>query len=228
MTKKGTYSSKKRAWHLYLVDDHPMMLEGLQRLIEGEPDFVCCGSAASAEQAFQEILRQKPDLVITDIKLQGRGGIELIKDVLAVNPEILFLVVSMLDETFYAGRALRAGARGYLMKESGGEKILQAIHKVLAGEMSVSPQVSASILEHFSARRPRRSSSPLESLTDREFDVFQLIGQGKTTREIADSLHLSHKTVAVYRGNIKDKLGLITATDLVRHAVRWVETQELK
>jgi DNA-binding NarL/FixJ family response regulator len=134
----------------------------------------------------------------------------------------------MHDEVVFAERALRAGARGYIMKEAGGENLLAAIRQVLRGEVYVSPRMSSRILNDLSARRPRGSTSPIERLTDREFEVFQLIGQGKSTRDIAEQLHLSSKTVDVHRSHIKEKLELKDATALIRHAVRWVETQSVE
>jgi DNA-binding NarL/FixJ family response regulator len=187
---------------------------------------ICCGEAKSVEEAVDEIGRCKPDLVVTDITLPNRSGFDLIKDVRAMYPDVFVFVYSMHDEMFYAERALRAGARGYLMKEAGSEKMLEAIRKVLAGEICVSPQIAAKILDLFSGAPARGSNSPVEKLTDREFDVYQLMGQGKTTKEIADQLHLSHKTVAVHRGHIKEKLGMRSASELVRHAIRWAAGRE--
>jgi DNA-binding NarL/FixJ family response regulator len=221
-----TSKTEPKRHRIFLVDDHPMMREGMGRLIDGEPGLMYCGGAGNAEQAMSEIARCQPDLVITDVTMPGRGGIELIKEVKAQYPNLPVLVFSMHDEMFYAERALRAGARGYLMKEAGSGKMLEAIHRVLAGEICVSPKISAKILDLFSNQRPRGSDSPIQRLTDREFEVYQLIGNGLTTKEIADQLHLSHKTVAVHRGNIKEKLGIASATELVRHAVRWVETEQ--
>lgn len=209
---------------VFLVDDHPMMRDGMSRLIDSEPGLTCCGGAKSAEEAIGEISRCKPDLVITDITLPKRSGLELIKDIVTMHPEIAVFVYSMHDENFYAERALRAGARGYLMKEAGSEKMLEAIRHVLAGEISVSAPMAAKILKSFSAPPARGSASPMQALTDREFDVFQLIGQGKSTKEIAAQLHLSHKTVAVHRGHIKEKLGLTSSSELVHQAIRWAET----
>jgi DNA-binding NarL/FixJ family response regulator len=146
----------------------------------------------------------------------------------AAEPDLAVLVVSMHDEVVFAERALRAGARGYIMKEAGGENLLAAIRQVLRGEVYVSPRMSSRILNDLSARRPRGSTSPIERLTDREFEVFQLIGQGKSTRDIAEQLHLSSKTVDVHRSHIKEKLELKDATALIRHAVRWVETQSVE
>lgn len=219
----GSKQEPKRS-RVFLVDDHPMMREGMGRLIDGEPGMMFCGGAGNAEQALSEFARCKPDIVITDITLPGRSGLDLIKDLKAVDPELRVLVFSMHDEGIYAERALRAGARGYLMKEAGSEKMLEAIRTVLSGEISVSPKMASKILSLFSGQRPRGSSSPIEKLTDREFDVYQLIGQGKATKDIADQLHLSHKTVAVHRANIKEKLGIASVTELMHQAVRWVES----
>jgi len=206
---------------IFLVDDHPMMREHMRRLIDGEPGLMCCGEAKSAEEAISEIPRCKPALVITDITLPNRSGLDLIKDLTAMHPEVLVFVYSMHDENFYAERALRAGARGYLMKEAGSEKMVEELRRVLAGETSVSLKIAAKILDLFRSPRPRGSSSPVEKLTDREFEVYQLIGEGKSTKEIAGQLHLSAKTVAVHRGHIKEKLGLASAAELMRHAMRW-------
>jgi len=209
---------KKR---IFLVDDHPMMRDGMGRLLDSEPGLMCCGGAQSAEEALGEIERCHPDLVITDLTLPQRSGLDLIKDLAAMQPDLPVFVYSMHDETFYAERALRAGARGYLMKEAGSERMLEAVRRVLAGEISVSPKIAAKILSLFSGPKTRGTQSPVEKLTDREFDVFRLIGQGKSTKEIAHLLHLSHKTVAVHRGHIKEKLGLTSSSELVHQAIRW-------
>ena len=170
-------------------------------------------------------LPKKPDLVLTDLTMPGRGGIEFIKDLKAASPDLSVLVVSMHDEVVYAERCLRAGAQGYIMKESGSENLLIAIRRVLAGQTYVSAAMSEQILRNVSSRKPRGSDSPIQALSDREFEVFQLIGQGKSTREIAEQLHLSSKTVDVHRTHIREKLDLKDSTSLVRHAVRWLETQ---
>jgi DNA-binding NarL/FixJ family response regulator len=213
----------QRPKRVFLIDDHPMMLDGMSRLIDSEPGLMCCGGARSAEEAIAKIPQCLPDLVITDITLPNRSGLDLIKDLAAMHADLPVFVYSMHDESFYAERALRSGARGYLMKEAGSEKMLEAIRHVLAGEISVSPKIAARILTLFSAPKTRGSRSPVEQLSDREFDVFQLIGQGKSTKEIAAQLHLSHKTVAVHRGHIKEKLGLAGSSEVVREAIRWVE-----
>jgi len=214
--------AKKR---IMLVDDHPMLRAGLAALIDKQADLVVCCEAEDPGKALQAIAQTKPDLIVTDLTMPGRGGLELIKDLQAMHPGLPALVVSMHDEMLYAERALRAGARGYLMKEAGGEKFLVAIRHILGGQVYVSERMSAQLFEAMTSRKPRGSSSPIEKLSDREFEVFQLIGQGKNTRDIAQHLHLSPKTVDVHRANIKGKLGIPDATALVSHAVRWVETQ---
>ena len=206
-----------------LVDDHPMMRAGLAGLINQQADLEVCGETGTVAEALAAIPKCSANLIVTDISLPGRGGIELIKDVKALHPDLPVLVISMHDEMLHAERALRAGARGYLMKEAGAEKMLEAIRRVLGGQVYVSERMSAKIFDLFSGRRAH--NSPIEKLTDREFEVFQLIGLGKTTRAIAQQLNLSSKTVDVHRGHIKEKLELPDATSLVRHAVRWVETQ---
>ena len=208
-----------------LVDDHPFMRAGLRQLIDRQPDLFVGGEAGNPSEAFQQLARAVPDLILTDLTMPGRGGLEFLRDIRATHGKVPILVVSMHDEGVYAERALRAGARGYIMKEAGGENLLAALRRVLAGEIYVSPRMSARILDAISTGRPRGSRSPIEQLTDREFEVFQLIGQGKSTRDIAAELHLSPKTVDVHRGHIKEKLGLRDVTALIRHAVRWVETR---
>jgi DNA-binding NarL/FixJ family response regulator len=213
---------------ILLVDDHPFMRAGLAQLIDLQPDMVVAGEAGNPAEAIQKFAVAKPDMVLTDMTMPGRSGLEFIKDLRAAYPDVAILVVSMHDEAIFAERALRAGARGYIMKEAGGENLLTAIRQVLGGQIYLSPRMSANALDIFSGRRPRGSSSPIEKLSDREFEVFRLVGQGKSTRDIAQQLHLSTKTVDVHRGHIKEKLELKDTTALVRHAVRWVETQNLR
>jgi DNA-binding NarL/FixJ family response regulator len=210
---------------ILLVDDHSFMRAGLAQLIDRQSDMRVCGEAGDPAEAIQQLARTKPDLVLTDLTMPGRSGLEFIKDLHALTSTTPVLVISMHDESVYAERVLRAGARGYIMKGAGGESLLIALRQVLRGEVYVSPQMSARILEGLSGGKPRGSSSPIEKLTDREFEVFQLIGEGKSTRDIAAQLHLSPKTVDVHRTHIKEKLELKDATALIRHAVRWVETQ---
>jgi DNA-binding NarL/FixJ family response regulator len=218
--------NKNHARRVLIVDDHPMMRTGLAQLIDNEPDLKVSAEADTAGQAIDLVARQKFDLALLDISLPDKNGLELIKDLRALKPELPLLVVSMHDEMIYAERALRAGARGYIMKQEGGQKFLTAIRQVLAGRVFVSEKMSARILENFSGGPAQNSGSPVKGLSDREFEVFQLIGGGIGTRDIAGRLHLSVKTVEVHRANIKEKLGLNTATELVHYAVRWLDSQD--
>jgi DNA-binding NarL/FixJ family response regulator len=227
MQVSGKRGSTKAAKRILIVDDHPMMRQGLAQLITNEPDLAVQCEADTAGQALNLIAGHKPDLVLLDISLPDRSGLELIKDIHVLSPEVLILVVSMHDETLYAERVLRAGARGYIMKQEGGKKLMDAIRQVLNGQIYVSEKMSARILEIFSGRRSEAAGAGIGRLSDREFEVFQLIGDGRGTRDIAGHLHLSVKTVEVHRANIKQKLNLKTATDLVRYAVRWAESQRV-
>ncbi|MEO6243864.1 MAG: response regulator transcription factor [Opitutaceae bacterium] len=213
---------------ILIVDDHPFMRAGLAQLIARQSDMCVSGEAGNPKEAFAAFAKAKPSLVLTDLTMPGRSGLEFIHDLRATQADLAVLVISMHDELVYAERVLRAGARGYIMKEAGGENLLAAIRQVLRGERYVSARVAERILDNVSARRPRGSSSPIEKLTDREFEVFQHIGQGLSTREIAAQLHLSPKTVDVHRGHIKEKLALKDVTALVRHAVRWAETRPVE
>jgi DNA-binding NarL/FixJ family response regulator len=210
---------------ILIVDDHPMMREGLAQLIAHQPDMTVCGESGDAGDALEKVRLLKPSLVLADITLPGRNGLELIKDIQALDAGICVLVISMHDESFYAERVLRAGGRGYVMKQEGGKKIMEAIRQVAAGRIAVSEKMSARILEVFSGRRSGDSKSAVENLTDREFEVFQLIGQGMGTKDLAAQLHVSPKTIEVHRANIKAKLEVASMAELIRYAVRWVESQ---
>jgi DNA-binding NarL/FixJ family response regulator len=210
---------------IFLVDDHPIVLTGFQLLLNTQPDLEVCGSATSAEAAIEHVPGADPDLVITDLTLPGRDGLEFIRDILAIRPEQRVLVVSMHDELLFAARALRSGARGFLMKEAGAEKMLMAIRQVLAGGVYVSERMNTEILDSFSGGKPVNSNSPLQKLSDREFEIFRMLGEGLASKEIAHRLHISHKTVAVHRGHIKTKLGIKTAPELLHRAVCWVESE---
>jgi DNA-binding NarL/FixJ family response regulator len=222
MNPRATTANRRK---ILIVDDHPMMREGLAQLIGNDPSLEVCGEAGDAHDAVEKINSLKPDLVLTDITLPGKNGLELIKDIQTMHPGVLVLVISMHDEALYVERVLRAGARGYIMKQEGGKKIAQAIRQVLEGQVYVSEKMSAKILEIFSGHRANVASSPVEKLTDREFEVFQLIGQGVETKQMAEKLHLSTKTIEVHRANIKAKLQVNTMAELIRYAVRWVESQ---
>ncbi len=211
--------------NILIVDDHPMMRDGLAALITAQPDLAVCAQAADAREALQAIESLRPDLVLMDISLPGKSGLEAIKDIQSLAPGLATLVLSMHDEALYAERVLRAGARGYVMKQEGGKRIMDAIREVLAGKVAVSEKMSARIMDAFTGRRAAEAGSTVENLSDREFEVFQLIGRGRSTKEIAGQLHLSIKTVEVHRVNIKAKLQLATSSELVHYAVRWVESQ---
>lgn len=215
--------TKKR---IFIVDDHPIMRQGLGQLINNEPDMELVGEASDARAALTGVLECKPDLVVIDISLPGKNGLELIKDLKASADGVLMLVHSMHDESLYVERVLRAGAHGYIMKHEGGKKVIDAMRKVMRGEIYVSPEMSGKILEIFSGRRPS-STDPVEALSDRQFEIFQMIGQGRGTRAIAEGLNVSVKTIDAHRAHIKEKLGLKTGNELVRFAVRWVENQNL-
>jgi DNA-binding NarL/FixJ family response regulator len=209
---------------ILIVDDHPMMRNGLAQLINNEPDLKVIAEADNAGQAISLVAKNKYDLALLDISLPDKNGLELIKDLRTLRPELPLLVVSMHDEMIYAERVLRAGGRGYIMKQEGGEKLLTAIRQVLAGKVHVSEKMSVRILDVFSGHKFETAASPVQKLSDREFEVLQLIGKGVGTRAIAEQLHLSIKTVEVHRAHIKEKLDLKSSTDLVRFAVRWVDS----
>lgn len=202
-----------------------MTRDGLVANIDYEVDLVVCGTAGSPAEAMLLLPTLKPDLVLADLNMPGRGGTEFIKDVHAMLPEVPILVLSMCDELLHAERALRAGARGYLMKDAGAAKVLEVIRLILQGHSYVSPQVAGRLLAAVTGHRPRGSHSPIEKLSDREFEVFRLLGNGKNTKEVARELCLSPKTVDAHRARIKAKLQFVDAPSLVHFAVRWVETQ---
>lgn len=218
-------TAKPPRTRILLVDDHPLARAGIAGFINAQPDLQVCCEASSPKQALEALAKGKPDLMITDLTMPGRSGIEFLKDVLALRPELPILVVSMHDEEVYGERALRAGARGYLTKEAGGEKLVEAIRRILSGQVYTSERLTSKLVQMVTGHRPRGSNSPLEKLSDREFEVYQLIGRGLTTKEIAGQLSLSPKTVDVHRGHLKEKLGLPDGLSLVRHAIRWVELE---
>jgi DNA-binding NarL/FixJ family response regulator len=209
---------------LLLVDDHPVVLDGYRLMLNAQPDFEICSTALNEVDALRAVAREYPDLIVSDLNLPGRGGLDLIKDLVVLYPTVKILICSMHDEMLYAERALRAGAKGYLTKDSSGAVMITAIRRVLGGGIYVSERLAARLLDAFAAARPRGSSSPLEKLTDREFEVFRLFGEGKTAKEIAGQLNLSPKTISVHRDHIKEKMEYATSAEMIRQAVRWVET----
>jgi len=219
-----TVSSKSR---VFVVDDHPIVRQGLSQLINREPDLMVCGEAEDARAALDAIPQLKPAILIVDVSLDGPDGIELLKNIRARDPKLPVLILSMHDESLYAERALRAGANGYIMKQEATDRVLIAIRQILGGEMYVSDRMAQKMVHRFIGRAgvPRRSS--MDELTDRELEVFRLIGQGHGTRQIAEELHLSVKTVEAYYAHIKEKLSLKNARELVQHAVQWLGSKPL-
>jgi DNA-binding NarL/FixJ family response regulator len=213
---------------IFLVDDHPLVREWLANLINQQTDLQICGEAESAPKALQMIGALKPEIAIVDISMEGGSGIELIKNIKAGHPEVLVIVLSMHEETLYAERALRAGARGYIMKREATKRVLEAIRSVLVGKLYLSDKMAMAMAEKFVEGRPRTAGPTIENLSDRELEVFQLLGRGYSTRQIADDLHVSFKTVQAFCARIKDKLQLANATELMHEALRWHDRQQEK
>jgi DNA-binding NarL/FixJ family response regulator len=206
---------------IVIVDDHPILRKGLSMLINQEADLAVAGEAGDARKAMEVIENIKPDMVIVDISLPGVDGVELIKNIKLKYGDLPALVVSMHDEALFAERALRSGARGYIMKQEAVEKVLVAIRRILAGEIFVSSAIATKMLEKLVEGEPKNAASPLDLLSDRELSVFQLIGRGMGTRQIAEELHLSVKTIESYRSHIKEKLRLTSGMDLLTYAIQW-------
>lgn len=218
--RSGAPARSKRT--VLIVDDHPIVRQGLAQLIDQETDLKVCGQAEDAHEAMQAIRRLHPDMVIVDIALKDTSGMELIKDLKVQYPDLPVLTLSMHDEAIYGERALRAGARGYIMKQEATEKVVTAIRRVLAGEIYVSSGMAAKMVSKLVGTGTRAAGSPADCLSDRELEVFRMIGEGYGTREMAQKLHLSVKTIETYRAHIKDKLGLQDANELLRCAIQWV------
>lgn len=223
MKKKTAKSTAALAKRVLIIDDHVMVREGVAEIIEQAEQLSVCGSASTANEGLEALRKLKPDLVLVDITLPGKNGIEFIKEARAFQPDLLILVMSMHDESLYADRVLRAGGRGYIRKQEGGDKLIEAMRRVLRGEIAVSDKVTGRLLEKFSGRVTM--DSPLEGLSDRELEVFQLIGKGRTMKEIGQALHLSPKTIEVHRSHIRGKLRVTSAAELVAYAARWNQTQ---
>ncbi len=211
---------------ILIVDDHPVFRHGIAALISAEKDLTVCGEAESAPAALDVMRRLKPDLAVLDISLQGTNGIELIKLMRSEQPRLPVLILSMHDESLYALRALRAGAKGYLMKAEAMTQVVNALRKVLNGEIYVSPRFSERLIFKAIQSLEGGMGSPVDKLSDRELEVLQLLGKGFGTREIANELHLSVKTIETHRAHIKEKLGFKDAGEMVRFAIDWV-AQEL-
>jgi DNA-binding NarL/FixJ family response regulator len=204
-----------------VVDDHPLMRQGLALLINQQQDMQVCGEAEEAQAAMHAIAHLHPDIMILDISLTGPDGLELLKNIRATSPDLPVLILSMHDEAIYAERALRAGANGYIMKQEATEKVLIAVRRILNGEVYLSECMSNKMLQQYIGGAPRMIQSRIASLSDRELEVFRMIGEGRATREIAEDLHLSVKTVETYQAHIKDKLALRSGRELIQHAIQW-------
>jgi DNA-binding NarL/FixJ family response regulator len=204
-----------------VVDDHPLMRQGLALLINQQQDMQVCGEAEEAQAAMHAIAHLHPDIMILDISLTGPDGLELLKNIRATNPDLPVLILSMHDEAIYAERALRARANGYIMKQEATEKVLIAVRRILNGDVYLSERMSNKMLQQYVGGAPSMIQSRIASLSDRELEVFRMIGEGRATREIADELHLSVKTVETYQAHIKEKLGLRSGRELIQHAIQW-------
>jgi DNA-binding NarL/FixJ family response regulator len=208
---------------IYIVDDHPLMRKGMAMTLDSEMGFTVCGQAVSAEDALKEIQSLKPDVAVVDISLPGMSGIELIKHLLGYLPDLKILVVSRHDEELYAERAIRAGAKGYLMKLEAGDTIVSAIRQIMGGGLFLSNKIGSKIIMKLTSGIQHDADNPLGILSDRELEVFELTGNGLSTKEIAERLYVSVKTIESYRARIKEKLHITTANDFIRRAVKWVE-----
>jgi len=211
---------------ILIVDDHPIVRQGLAELINHEQDLEVCGCAEDAPDALGIIKESVPDMVIVDISLKETSGMDLIKDIKAQYPKLPVLALSMHDESLYAERALRAGARGYVMKAEATEKVITAIRKILSGQIYVSDRMASKMVRKLVGGGPDPGVSAIERLSDRELEVFHLIGQGYGTRQIAERLHLSIKTIETYREHLKEKLNLADASELLQYAIQWTHSQD--
>ena len=211
---------------ILVVDDHPIIREGMTMLINRESDLEVCANAEEAHAALLAIETQSPDLVLLDISLNGPDGLDLLKSIRSRNADLPVLMLSMHDEMQYADRALRAGANGYIMKQEATDKVLIAIRRILGGEVYVSERVANRMLQNMVGRSKLAEGSPLAALSDRELEVFRMIGEGRGTRQIAEELNLSIKTVETYEAHLKDKLGLRSARELVQYAIEWALTRD--
>jgi DNA-binding NarL/FixJ family response regulator len=225
MTTTEEIADQRGKTRILIVDDHPIVREGLTRRINRQPDLVVCGESGSAAEAMKAIAHCRPDLVIADLTLPDKSGLDLIKDLKARYPKLPALVLSMHDEKLYAERALKAGAIGYVMKQEATEHIIEAIRCALAGHVYLSRDMSARLLGTFVAGKKPTPASPVETLSDRELEVFELTGQGLGTRQVAERLHVSIKTVEAHKIRIKTKLDLESASELAQQAALWAQKQ---
>ena len=221
MASKPQFAAQPKKFRVLLVDDHPIVRQGLALLIDREADLCVCGEADGAHTAFRAITTLCPDIVVLDISLSGPDGLDVLKELRLKTSSLPVLILSMHDESIYAERAIRAGANGYIMKQEATERVLVAIRRILQGDVYLSDRLTSTMLQHYVHGSSPAKLSPLVNLTDRELEVFRLIGEGHTTRQIADELHLSVKTIESYQAHIKEKLALRNARELVQHAIEW-------
>ena len=225
VTAEKTDANAQPVHRVGLVEDHTLMREGMKLFIASVPGFRCVWAASSAQEAIAMMGREEPEILLVDITLPDRNGLEIVKDLRITYPEVKVLVLSMHDEELYAHRALKAGAKGYIMKNAPHDSLKAALQRVAEGGIFVSRAISERILAAYSSGSKPRIDDGLHSLTDREFEVFQMIGEGKITAQIADALRISTKTVDVHKMNIRTKLNLHEGTELTVYAVRWTEGQ---
>lgn len=212
--------SRMRKKTVFVVDDHPLLRQGLALMINREQDIMVCGEAEEAQAAMKAIAVKKPDILIVDISLDGPDGLDLLKDLRMLYPDLPVLILSMHDESIYAERALRARANGYIMKQEATEKVLIAVRRILSGDIYLSDRMTNKLLHQYISGSAADMSSRLSTLSDRELEVFRLIGEARSTRQIAEKLHLSIKTVETYQAHIKDKLSLRSGRELVQQAIQ--------
>lgn len=211
---------------VFVVDDHPIVRQGLALLINRESDLTVSGEAEDAQTAMQAVIAARPDILVVDISLNGPDGLDLLKEIRMRYPDLPVLILSMHDESIYAERALRAGAQGYIMKQEATEKVLVALRRILSHEIYVSERIANRMLQRYIGSRSVGGPPSIADLTDRELEVFRLIGEGHSTRQIAEELHISVKTVESYQAHIKEKLSLRSARELVQHAIQWNITEK--
>jgi DNA-binding NarL/FixJ family response regulator len=221
--EKPGHAGKKT---VFIVDDHPLLRQGLALLINQQQDLEACGEAEEAQAALQAIAKKTPDILIVDISLNGPDGLDLLKSIRASYPDLPVLILSMHDEAIYAERALRACANGYIMKQEATEKVLVAVRRILNGEVYLSDRMSNKMLQQYVGGAPAGIESRIAALSDRELEVFRLIGDGRGTREIAEELYLSVKTVETYQAHIKEKLRLRSGRELIQHAIQWKTSEK--
>ncbi|MFC5457632.1 response regulator [Prosthecobacter fluviatilis] len=219
-----TRTSEKSVKRIVLIDDHPIMRHGLAQLIRAEDGLDVIGEAGSAREGLDVVAKLRPDLAVVDLTLPDKNGLELVKDIRALHPSTQCIVLSMHDETLYGERSLRAGARGYVMKEEAADHLVAAIHKIISGGLYVSEALNARMLEQVTGAT-RSKATGMDALTDRELEILALIGKGVATKIIASQLSISARTVEAHRAHIKEKLGMSDGAALVRYAVQWVESR---